>query len=118
MIEAAAGTGVDVLSLSEAQVDETGRTRLVIPAGTYPGQERYIVTTSLPVIAYTTTKMDADTAHALTKTYWQQKEALGEAARWWDGVTPALLDNIDGPIHEGALRYYDEAGIEVPGSAR
>jgi len=118
VIEAAAGTGVDVLSLTEEQVDETGRTRLVIPAGTYPGQEEDIVTTSLPVVAYTTTKMDADTAYALTQTYWERKAALGEAARWWDGVTPALLDNVDGPIHEGALRYYEEIGVKVPDAAR
>jgi TRAP transporter TAXI family solute receptor len=118
VIEAAAGTGVHVLSLSEEQVEETGRTRLVIPAGTYPGQEEDVVTTSLPVVAYTTTRMDDDVAYALTKTYWEQKDALGEAARWWDGVTPAFLENVTGKIHPGALRYYDEIGVEVPETAR
>ena len=118
VIEAAAGTDVTVLSLSEEQVEETGRTRLVIPAGTYPGQEDDVVTTSLPVVAYTTTAMDQDTAYALTKTYWEQKDALGEAARWWNGVTPAFLDNITGRIHPGALAYYDEIGVSVPDSAR
>ena len=58
VIEAAASMGVTVLSLSEDQVAETKRTRLVIPAGTYAGQDADIVTTSLPVVAYTTTKMD------------------------------------------------------------
>ena len=33
VIEAAAGTGVTVLSLSDEQVKKTKRTRLVIPAG-------------------------------------------------------------------------------------
>jgi len=118
VIEAAAGTGVEVISLSEEQVEETGRTRLVIPAGTYPGQEEDVVTTSLPVVAYATTAMDEDTAYELTRTYWEQKDALGEAARWWDGVTPELLENITGRIHPGALRYYEEIGVELPEAAR
>jgi len=118
VMEAAAGTGVTVISMTDDQVAGTGRTRLVIPAGTYPGQAEDIVTTSLPVIAYTTTAMDEDTAYALTRAYWERKGELGEAARWWDGVTPAFVENVEGKIHPGALRYYDEAGIEVPDTAR
>lgn len=114
VIEAAAGTGVTLLSLSEEQVTETGRTRLVIPGGTYDGVDHDVVTTSLPVVAYTTTAMDDDTAYQLTRTYWSQKEAMGEDAAWWRGVTEDLLGNIRGRIHPGALRYYDEAGMETP----
>lgn len=114
VIEAAAGTDIDVLSLTEEQVEETGRTRLVIPAGTYDGVDEEIVTTSLPVVAYTTTAMDDDTAYRLTKTYWSQQAAMAEEAGWWRGVTENLLENIRGRIHPGALRYYEEAGMEVP----
>jgi len=117
VVEAAAGTGVTVVSLSEDEVKQTKRARLVIPAGTYPGQDTDVVTTSLPVVAYATTAMDDDTAYALTKAFWEGKEALTAAAPWWGGVTPALIDNISGPIHPGALRYYEEAGIAVPESA-
>lgn len=118
VIEAAAGTGVTLVPLTEEQVAETGRTPLVIPAGTYPGQTEDVLTTSLPVIAYTTTAMDEDTAYALTKTFWEERERLAETARWWNGVTPALLGNVTGQIHPGALRYYDEIGVEVPATAR
>lgn len=118
VIEAAAGTGVTVLSLSDDQVAETKRTRLVIPAGTYPGQEEKIVTTSLPVVAFTTTQMDDDTAYALTKAYWEEKAAMGESAPWWNGVDPSFLENVTGKIHAGALRYYDEIGVAVPDNAR
>ena len=85
VIEAAAGTGVTVLSLSDEQVKKTKRTRLVIPAGTYAGVDKDVVTTSLPVVAYTTTSMDDDTAYALTKTYWAQKKEMGAGAAWWNG---------------------------------
>ncbi|MEM0907039.1 MAG: TAXI family TRAP transporter solute-binding subunit [Pseudomonadota bacterium] len=118
VIEAAAGTGVTVLSLSDDQVEATKRTRLVIPAGTYPGQDEDIVTTSLPVVAYSTTGMGDDTAYTLTKAFWEGQDTLGARSRWWDGVTPALLENITGAIHPGALRYYDEIGVRVPEAAR
>ncbi|MEM7508616.1 MAG: TAXI family TRAP transporter solute-binding subunit [Pseudomonadota bacterium] len=113
VIEAAASTGVRVLSLSDDQIAMTKRTKLVIPAGTYAGQDDEITTTSLPVVAYTTTAMDDDTAYQLTKTYWQQKAAMGEDAAWWNGVNEGLMENIIGPIHPGAQRYYKEAGIAL-----
>jgi len=113
VIEAAAGTGVHVLSLSDKQIAATKRTRLVIPAGTYAGQDQDIVTTSLPVVAYTTTAMDAETAYQLTKTYWQQKAKMGKSAPWWNGVNRGLMANITGKIHRGAIRYYKEAGVAL-----
>lgn len=113
VIEAAAGTDVTVLSLSDEQLALTKRDKTVIPAGTYNGQASDIVTSSLTVVAYTTTQMDEDTAYALTKTYWEQKAKLGESSRWWNGVAPEMLANISGKIHPGALRYYAEAGFPV-----
>ncbi len=113
VIEAAASADVTVLSLSDDQIAETKRSKLVIPAGTYAGQAEDIVTTSLPVVAYTTSAMDDDTAYALTKTFWDEKAKMGEEAPWWNGVDQALMDNITGKIHPGAARYYQEAGIEL-----
>jgi TRAP transporter TAXI family solute receptor len=113
VIEAAASTGVHVLSLSDDEIAATKRAKLVIPAGTYAGQEADIVTTSLPVAAFTTTKMDDDTAYALTKTFWEEKARMGESAPWWNGVDVGLMANITGKIHPGAQRYYAEAGIAL-----
>jgi len=111
VIEAAAGTGVHVLSLSDEQIAASKRTRLIIPAGTYAGQDTDIVTTSLPVVAYTTTQMDDDTAYALTQTYWAQKTTMGQSAAWWNAVDKALMVNIKGKINPGAVKYYEEAGF-------
>ena len=113
VIEAAASTGVNVLSMSDEQVAQTKRTRLVIPAGTYAGQESDVVTTSLPVVAFTTTAMSDDTAYALTKAYWEAKEKLGGAAAWWQGVTPEMIGSVSTGVHPGAKRYYDEVGVSV-----
>ena len=113
VIEAAASAGANVISLNDDQVKMSKRTRLIIPVGTYAGQDEDIITTSLPVVAFTTTDMDDDTAYMLTKTYWENKNALGEAAKWWDGVSLAMLNNILTDIHPGAKRYYQEVGAKL-----
>lgn len=118
VIEAAASTGVTVLSLDAEQIAQTKRTKLTIPAGTYAGQDAPIDTTSLPVVAYTTTAMDDDTAYALTKTYWEQKAAMAGDAAWWNGVDPSFLANVTGKLHPGAIRYYDEIGAPVTDAQR
>lgn len=113
VIEAAASTGVTVLSLTDEQIEMTKRALLVIPAGTYAGQETDIQTTSLPVVAFATTRMDDDTAYALTRTFWEGRAAMAEAAPWWNGVDEALMANISGKLHPGAVRYYQEAGFTL-----
>lgn len=116
VVEAAASTPVNVLSMTDEQIEQTGRARLVIPAGTYAGQEDDIVTTSLPVAAFTTTQMDDETAYQLTRTYWENKEKMADTSPWWSGVTPQLMSNITTELHPGAARYYEEAGISTGGS--
>ncbi len=118
VIEAAASTGVTLLSLSDQQIKKTKRTKLVIPGGTYTGVPRATNTTSLPVVAHTTTAMTDDTAYTFTKTYWAQKKEMGAGSAWWNGVSGDLMVNVYGKIHPGAIRYYDEVGIKVPASAR
>lgn len=113
VIEAAASAGAKVVSLNDEQVKVSKRTRLVIPAGTYAGQKEDIITTSLPVVAFTTTDMDDETAYNLTKTYWENKKALGTAAKWWNGVSLNMLSNILTDIHPGAKRYYIEVGASL-----
>lgn len=114
VIEAAAGTPLRIISLSEEQVAQTKRTRLVIPAGTYPGVDKDVVTTSLPVGAYTTAAMSDDLAYQLTSTFWRQKEAMGKNNAWWNAVTLDALDSLGAALHPGALKYYKEVGALLP----
>ena len=118
VIEAAASVGVTVLSLSADQVAKTKRTPLTIPVGTYAGQTKAITTTSLPVVAYTTSAMSDDTAYLLTKTFWGQKETMGSAAAWWNGISLDMISNISTEIHPGAIRYYEEVGAPLTDNHR
>lgn len=113
VIEAAASTGVTVMSLNDEQIAASKRSKLTIPAGTYAGQDADITTTSLPVAAFSTTAMSDDSAYALTKTFWEGKEKMGMGAAWWNGVDKGLMSNITGKIHPGAVRYYNEVGITL-----
>ena len=113
VIEAAASAGARVLSLSDEQIKLSKRTRLEIPAGTYAGQSSAITTTSLPVVAFSTTDMDDATAYALTKTFWEARASMGSAAKWWNGVSLDMLDNIVTEIHPGAVKYYKEVGAKL-----
>jgi len=113
VIEAAASTGVTVISLSDEQIAQSKRSKLIIPAGTYAGQDDDINTTSLPVAAFSTTAMSDDAAYQLTKTYWEQKETMGAAAPWWNGVDQSLMGHITTKFHPGAVRFYEEAGFAL-----
>jgi len=113
VIEAASSVGVKVISLSDEQIKISKRTKLIIPAGTYSGQSSDITTTSLPVVTYTTTDMSDDVAYKLTKTYWDSKKMLGNAAKWWNGVSADMISNISTKIHPGALKYYKEIGAKI-----
>ncbi|PYF83028.1 MULTISPECIES: TAXI family TRAP transporter solute-binding subunit [Marinomonas] len=113
VIEASAGTKVNILSFNDDQIAQTKRTKLVIPAGTYAGQDKDITTTSLPVVVYTNSAMDDETAYTLTKAFWDQKKNMSDSSPWWKGVTTDMLSNINGKIHPGAAKYYREMGVTL-----
>jgi TRAP-type uncharacterized transport system substrate-binding protein len=54
----------------------------------------------------------------LTRAFWEQKEKMAQSNAWWGGVTTDMLSNIYGKLHPGALRYYQEKGVEVPEAIR
>ncbi|MTI16021.1 TAXI family TRAP transporter solute-binding subunit [Rhodobacteraceae bacterium RKSG542] len=118
VMEASAGSDVSFLSLSDEQIAQTGSAKAVIPANTYSNQEEAINTTTLPVIVYATTQMSEDTAYTITKAFWDQKAAMAENAAWWAGITTEDLGNIKTKMHPGALKYYDEVGVEIPAALR
>ncbi len=116
--EAAASLAITILSMNGREIEETGRTQIVIPANTYAGQIEEVITTSLPVVAYTTTEMDEDTAYALTKDYWQSLQHMAKSAPWWNGVNETLMPNMTGKVHAGAAKFYQEVGYPIDESLK
>jgi TRAP transporter TAXI family solute receptor len=89
-----------------------------IPKNTYPGIDTDVTTVAVPVGIYTTRRMSANTAYALTKAFWSQLGALGDKNPVWRGVTGSAVATLGITLHPGALRYYKEAGIAVPAAMR
>jgi len=118
VMETASLVPITLVSFTDEQIALTGAVRQIIPGGTYPGIADSVTTTSLPVMAYATEKMDDETAYLLTKGFWEQKANLAEQSAWWEGVSPDDLAHLSTPLHPGALRYYDETGIELPEGIR
>ena len=118
--ELATTTDVRILSFTEEQranliTADPLSGPVVIAADTYTGQDEAVATVGVPVGAYTTTDMDERTAYLIVSSFWQNHERLAANNPWWVGVTPDLLEHLRGtPLHPGALRYYEEAGIPVP----
>lgn len=118
LVEAAASMPVSLVSLTDEQIAQTGRLKQIIPAGTYAGVDKDVATTFLPVEAFTTTAMSDQTAYLLTKTFWEQKAVLSDQAPWWKAVTPEMLMMTKVKLHPGAVRYYQEAGVQIPEGMR
>ena len=106
--------GVSGEKLRDFLAAEEGSVPVVIPKATYPGQERDVQTVALPVGVYTTSAMSDAAAHTLTKLFWTHKAPLGRDSPHWQAITPASLATLGVKLHPGALRYYQESGVEIP----
>ncbi len=120
VMELAAGTDIRLIGLTDADLAKIGDAGevITIPANTYHGVTETVRTLSLPVGAYATTRMDEATAYAVVKAFWKQSEEMAKKTAWWKGVTTSTLPTLGAPLHPGALKYYAEAGINVPANLK
>ena len=59
-----------------------------IPAGTYPNQDEAVQTSAIKMVMFCRGDLDEETVYALTKTFWENIEKLGEAQANLKGLTP------------------------------
>lgn len=117
---AAAGDSVRMLNFTDEQVAaaDGGRnlwTPYTIPAGTYPGQTEDIHTIAQPNFLATTADVSEENVYLITKTIYENLPFL-------QAIHPATnvmsidkaIAGLPVPLHPGAVRYYQEVGIEIP----
>ncbi len=114
---AAAGDRVRLLSFTPEQVAQVGGvwTAYTIPAGAYPGQTADVVTIAQPNFLAVDAGVPEDHVYQITK-------AMFENLPFLQAIHPATQEMALGtalaglplPLHPGALRYFREAGVEVP----
>jgi hypothetical protein len=115
------GDQITILEFTDEQMQQANGdfdslwTRYVIPAGTYPGLDEDVETIAQPNFLAVDESVPADTVYKITKTIYENLPFL-------QGIHPATnAMNLDSaiaglpvPLHPGAVRYYEEVGVDVP----
>lgn len=89
--------------------------RVVIPAGTYPGQDRDIFTLGTPNILAVHADVDDEVVYEITKTIFEELDYLKSLHQATKQISlDTAASNLPLPVHPGALRYFEEEGVELP----
>ncbi len=84
----------------------------VIPTGTYSKQDYDVKTLGLPLVIFARDDVDADVIYYMCKAIYEKIEALRKSSGAFAEVDVSQLHLGGGvPLHEGAARYYREAGL-------
>lgn len=119
---AALGSGLRVLDFTDEQMNEANEaaglelwTRYEIPAETYPGQSKPILTVAQPNFLAVRADVDEEAVYKITK-------AIYENLAFLQGIHKATkamaiekaIAGLPFPLHPGAARYYQEQGVNIP----
>ncbi len=119
----AANTGkFTILNVTEEEATKMdGERGLWVPytikAGTYPGQDADVMTIAQPNFLAVNADVDEEHVYLLTKTIYENLpflQGIHKATNAMD-INKALA-GLPVPLHPGALKYYKEAGLEIPES--
>jgi uncharacterized protein len=110
-----------LLEITDAQLEalQTGDQphvfRIVIPAGTYPGQQRPVRTVAEKTVLAVTSALDPQVVYELTRVLYENLEDLERLHPSCRGISlENALEGLHVPLHRGALRYYRERELEIP----
>lgn len=112
-----AASGLRLLDVTESQMTRANGnhwlwTPYVIPAKTYPGQTEDVWTIGLSNILVVSADVSSETVYAITKSIFENLDYLQRVdPQMADLALDETLAGIAMPLHAGALRFYDEAGL-------
>lgn len=70
-------------------------------------------------IVASSTNIDDETVYRTTKAFWEAVKAGLDNYPWMQGVQlETAFDYLNIPLHPGAVRYYEEIGLEIPEDLR
>ncbi|MBO6718543.1 MAG: TAXI family TRAP transporter solute-binding subunit [Rhizobiaceae bacterium] len=94
----------------------------IIPAGVYGSgvvntEDVYTLAAAVGVTARA--DLDDDLVYRITKAYWEAKETAAANNPWLRDITlEYALQDGGMSLHPGALRYYEEIGVDIPEGSR
>ncbi len=115
-----------VLSIPDASRDSEamqklfgnpGRGMMVFDGGVYKGQQTKGSITALGFFQFVGTHkgMDEEVVYKATKAFWENLSEVQATAFFLKEVTKkSAFTSINVPLHAGAMRYYKEAGFDIP----
>jgi len=114
------GKEITVLDFTDEQLAKADGgmelwTRYVIPAGTYPSQDKDINTIAQPNFLAARADLSEDAVYQITKTIYENLPFLNAI----HGATKAMaiekaIAGLPLPLHPGAAKYYQEVGLKIP----
>jgi len=117
---ATAGDSVTLLGFTEEQMAtaDGGRglwTPYTIPAGSYPGQDADVQTVAQPNFLATSADLPEEHVYQITKAIYENLpflQAIHPATKVM--AIESAIAGLPLPLHPGALRYYQEVGLDIP----
>lgn len=116
----AAGDRVTLLEFTPEEMEtadgERGLwTEFVIPAGTYPGIDEDVTTIAQPNFLATHQDIPEEDVYLITKTMYENLPFLQAIHPATNAMSlDRAIAGLPVPLHPGAVRYYQEQGIDIP----
>jgi TRAP transporter TAXI family solute receptor len=110
---------VDMLSIDENILnkmieEQPFYTREVVPAFTYIGQKTNRITLSTRALWICHSDLDEEVVYDMVKSFWLNYEDLKDVHQSMLSLSQEdALKGMSIPLHPGAIKYYEELGIEI-----
>ena len=94
-------------------------TAYTVEAGAYPNLDQDVVTIAQPNFLAVHEDVDEEAVYLITKTMFENLEFLRNIHPATNLMTlETAISGLPAPLHPGALRYYEEAGLDIPDHLR
>ena len=84
-----------------------------VPGGIYPGNPEPVVTFGVKATVVTSDNVDSETIYHIVSAVFDQLDVFRKMHPAFGNLNPRNMvrDGISAPLHEGAMRYYQEKGL-------
>jgi hypothetical protein len=118
---AAPGLDVTILKFTDEQLKAINEQtaypgyRYTIEAGVYPGQDKDVETIAQPNLLVCRDDIPEEVVYQLTKTLFENPAFLKQVHKMGEWITlENALSGLPAPLHPGALKFYQEKGLDIP----
>jgi len=118
----ALGNDVTILNFTDEEMQKANNglnlwTRYVIPAYTYPSQHKAINTIAQPNFMVVRADVDPEAVYNIVKSIYDNLPFLHHIHQATKAMSlDKAIVGLPIPLHPGALRYYQEQGLDIPKS--